>query len=56
MMELDIEQYDFEKIIEDTEKNGLYTYGFAIVADKDEILKIAENSDVYYIYTKLYQN
>ena len=56
MMELDIEQYDFKKIIEDTEKNGLYTYGFAIVADKDEILKIAENSDVYYIYTKLYQN
>ncbi len=56
MMELDPEQYDFEKIIEDTEKNGLYTYGFTIVTDKDEILKISENSDVHYIYTKLFNN
>ena len=37
--------------IESIEDYGLYTYGFAMVAQKDEILKISKNENVSYICT-----
>lgn len=37
--------------IESIEDYGLFTYGFVIVSQKDEILKISKNENVNYIYT-----
>ncbi len=54
MIENESYDYEFERIANDVEKNGLYTYGFAIIAPKDELLKISENSDVCYIHIEDY--
>lgn len=37
--------------IESIEQYGLFTYGFAITAQKDELIEISQNENVHYIYT-----
>ncbi len=49
-MEHDKEFYD--NLIKNVEENGLNIFGFTVVAQKDEILKISETQDVYYVYTE----
>lgn len=43
----EIDWYNVGKYIEE---NGLYIYGFAVTADKDTILKFAEDTAVSYVY------
>lgn len=49
-MESDKEFYD--NLIKNVEENGLNIFGFTVVAQKDEILRISETQDVYYVYTE----
>lgn len=44
--------YDFDSIIESVEKDGLDIYGFFVVAQKKDILKLREQSEVAYIGTE----
>ena len=39
-------------VIKNVEENGLNIFGFTVIAQKDEIIKISETQDVYYIYTE----
>lgn len=43
---------DFDSIIESVEKDGLDIYGFFVVAQKKDILKLREQSEVAYIGTE----
>ncbi len=49
-MESDKEFYN--NLIKNVEENGLNIFGFTVVAQKDEILRISETQDVYYVYTE----
>ena len=40
--------------IEYVEANDLQIYGFAVIASKETILKLAEAENISYVYTKLY--
>ncbi len=42
---------DWKSIIEYVEDNEFDIFGFAVVADKESITKIAEDSAVSYVYT-----
>jgi len=46
-----ISESELMMYIESIEDYGLFTYGFAMVAQKDEILKISKNENVSYICT-----
>ncbi len=50
MMDLDPDM--FAKAADYVEENGLRIYGFAFVADKAQLLKLAEKDKVYRIYTQ----
>lgn len=43
---------DFDSIIESVEKDGLNIYGFFVVAQKEDILKLREQSKISYIGTE----
>lgn len=42
----------YDELIKNVEENGLNIFGFTVVAQKDEILRISETQDVYYVYTE----
>lgn len=44
--------YDFDSIIESVKKDGLNIYGFFVVAQKKDILKLREQPEVTYIGTE----
>lgn len=44
--------YDFGRAADYVENNGLTVYGFATIADKEELLKLNETEEVYQIYTQ----
>ncbi len=48
---LALNRLDWSSIIGYVENNGLDIFGFAVVADKENIMKIAEDSAVSYVYT-----
>ena len=52
MMGIEPEFKFYDELIKNVEENGLNIFGFTVVAQKDEILKISETQDVYYIYTE----
>ena len=52
MMGIDPEFKFYDELIENVEENGLNIFGFTVVAQKDEILRISETQDVYYVYTE----
>ena len=52
MMGIDPEFKFYDELIENVEENGLNIFGFTVVAQKDEILRISETHDVYYVYTE----
>ena len=49
--ETDYSRQRYLDMIDYVEKNGLQLYGFAITAEKDEIIKLMEDPKVSYIYT-----
>lgn len=56
MMEENSNEYTPERLKENIsyiKKNGLKIYGFATVADKDTLLKLSKQKEVYEIYTDL---
>lgn len=42
----------YDELIKNVEEHGLNIFGFTVVAQKDEILRISETQDVYYVYTE----
>lgn len=52
MMGIEPEFKFYDELIKNVEENGLNIFGFTVVAQKDEILKISETQDVYYVYTE----
>lgn len=50
MMELDSKT--FTSAADYVEENGLLIYGFSIVADKEQLLNLVEQEEVYLIYTQ----
>lgn len=42
---------DFDALIQLIEENGLQLNGFAIVAEKEELIRLSEDEKVYYIHT-----
>jgi hypothetical protein len=49
---MDLDRNMFTKAANYVEDNGLLIYGFAIVANKEQLLKLAEQDEVYLIYTQ----
>ncbi len=49
---MDLDKSMFTKAADYVEDNGLLIYGFAIVANKEQLLKLAEQDEVYLIYTQ----
>lgn len=49
---MDLDSNMFTKAADYVEENGLLIYGFAVVADKEQLLKLAEQDEVYLIYTQ----
>lgn len=45
-----ISDYELQMYIDSIEEYGLFTYGFVITAQKDEILEISKTENVSYIY------
>lgn len=52
MVGMEIDKGFYDNLIKNVEENGLNIFGFTVVAQKDEILKISETQDVYYVYTE----
>lgn len=46
-----VSDHTFELLARDIEENGLNIYGFAVVAQKDELIEISQMENVHYIYT-----
>ncbi|MBQ7999881.1 MAG: anti sigma factor C-terminal domain-containing protein [Ruminococcus sp.] len=46
-----ISEHYFEQLARDIEENGLSIYGFAVVAQRADLLEISQMENVYYIYT-----
>ena len=49
------EDNNLDEAIRYIEANDLKIYGFMIIANKDKILELAENNNIAYVYTKLFQ-
>lgn len=43
--------FDFDALINLIEENGLWLNGFAVVAEKEELIRLSEDEKVYYIHT-----
>ncbi len=52
MMGMESDKDFYDNLIKNVEENGLNIFGFTVVAQKDEILRISETQDVYYVYTE----
>ena len=52
MMGMESGKEFYDNLIKNVEENGLNIFGFTVIAQKDEILKISETQDVYYVYTE----
>lgn len=49
------EDNNLDEAIRYIEANDLKIYGFMIIASKDKILELAENNNIAYVYTELFQ-
>jgi hypothetical protein len=49
---MDLDPNMFTEAADYVEENGLLIYGFAITADKEQLLKLAAQDEVYLIYTQ----
>lgn len=49
------EDNNLDEAIRYIEANDLKIYGFMIIANKDKILELAENNNIAYVYTELFQ-
>ena len=49
---MDLDPSMFTNAADFVEENGLLIYGFAIVADKEQLLKLTEEDEIYVIYTQ----
>lgn len=52
MMGMESDKDFYDNLIKNVEENGLNIFGFTVVAQKDEILRISETQDVYYVCTE----
>lgn len=55
MMDMEDSNHEFNAIADNVEEYGLNIYGFTVIAEKDDILKISNLDDVEYIYTESYR-
>lgn len=52
IMGMESDKVFYDNLIKNVEDNGLNIFGFTVIAQKDEILRISETEDVYYVYTE----
>lgn len=48
-----VSELDLRMLADGITENGIYIYGFAVVAQKDQLLRISNTENVHYIYTEI---